>query len=53
MNKKIILVGMTLGSVIGAYVPMLFGVDAFSLIPILTSALGGILGIWLSHKLIR
>ncbi len=43
--------GMTVGSILGGYIPTLFGVDFFSIIPIFTTALGGLLGVWLMFKL--
>ncbi len=53
MNKKVIFLGMLFGSVIGGYIPTLFGVDMFSIYSIIGSALGAFLGIWLSFKLIN
>ncbi len=44
---------MTVGSLIGGYLPVLFGVDSFSFTSLLTSGAGGILGIWLAYKLTR
>lgn len=42
---------MILGSVVGGYVPVLFGAGFFSLTSIITSALGGILGIYVGYKI--
>jgi len=48
MNKKIILLFATIGSIAGAYIPMLFGdkelIDGWG---ILMGVVGGIVGIWL------
>ena len=44
---------MLFGSVIGGYIPTLFGADSFSLFSIISSALGAFIGIWLSFKLLN
>ncbi len=43
--------GMILGSIVGGYLPVLFGVSVFSFISILGNGLGGILGILIALKL--
>lgn len=43
--------GMFLGSIIGGYVPMIWGDGGFSFSSIILTATGGILGIWGGHKL--
>ncbi len=53
MDKKIIMLGMILGSIIGGYISTLFGAETFSLSSILASTIGGLLGIWLSYKIIH
>jgi hypothetical protein len=53
MDKKVVMFGMVAGSLIGGYLPTLFGVGAFSYISVLCGGLGGIIGIWLSWKLIK
>jgi hypothetical protein len=53
MNKKTIMLGMVFGSTIGGYIPTLFGVNAFSLISILGGFIGGLLGIWLTFRLLN
>lgn len=52
MNKKVVMLGMVFGSTIGGYIPTFFGATAFSLVSILGGAIGGVLGIWLSYKLL-
>jgi len=42
---------MIVGSLIGGYIPTLFGVDIFSYTSILTSGVGAILGVWIGFKL--
>ena len=50
-QKAVIMTLMTLGSIIGGYVPALFGADAFSFWGLITSAIGGIAGIWVGYKI--
>jgi uncharacterized membrane protein YeaQ/YmgE (transglycosylase-associated protein family) len=52
-RKKMILLGMVVGSIVGGYLPSLFGIDDLSLISILGSVIGGMLGIWIAYKLYR
>jgi hypothetical protein len=42
--------GMIVGTIAGAYSPMLWGVSAFSMTSLLGSFVGGILGIWLAFR---
>jgi hypothetical protein len=44
-TKTLVWIGVTIGSVIGQFLPALFGVSIFSSWTILTSAIGAILGI--------
>ena len=53
MDKKIIMLGMLFGSIIGGYIPTIFGASAFSMSSIICGGVGGILGIWLSFKLLN
>jgi len=53
MNKKVVMLGMIFGSVIGGYLPTIFGADIFSFYSIICTALGAFIGIWLSAKLIN
>ena len=50
-RKFLVLLGMTVGSVIGGYVPVLFGVELLSFTSIICNAIGGIVGIWIAYKL--
>lgn len=50
MDKKLAMLFMVVGSTIGGYAPVLFGAESFSFTAVLTSMLGGILGIWLALK---
>lgn len=53
MDKKIIIVGMTLGSWLGSYLPTLFGASGFSFISLFGGLVGGIVGIWLTFKFLQ
>ncbi|MFH0937132.1 MAG: hypothetical protein V1808_02480 [Candidatus Daviesbacteria bacterium] len=50
-TKFLIFLGMIIGSIIGGYIPLLFGASMFSYISVLTSGLGAILGIFIGYKL--
>ena len=51
MAKLLIYVGITVGSIVGAYVPVwLFGVDPLSLWSIFSSAIGALIGLWFGYK---
>jgi len=53
MDKRIIMIGMVFGSVIGGYIPTIFGAGAFSITSIIFGAVGGIVGIWLTFRLLN
>jgi phage tail tape-measure protein len=48
-RKKLILLGMVVGSIAGGYLPALFGIDEI-MVSLLGSFIGGILGIWIGYK---
>lgn len=48
-----VMIGMTIGSAVGGYVPLLWGADLFSFSSVLFGALGGFLGIWVGFQLSR
>jgi hypothetical protein len=50
-RKTLVWIGLSIGSLVGGYVPLLWGADVLSFSPLLFSAAGGILGIWLGFKL--
>lgn len=52
-SKTFIYLGLIVGSVVGGYVPTLFGVDLLSAIPVITSSLGAALGVYICYKLTR
>jgi hypothetical protein len=51
MDKKLVMLGMVIGSTIGGFVPTLFGVDSFSFITLFGTLIGGVLGIWAAMRL--
>jgi phage tail tape-measure protein len=51
MQKKMIFLGMIVGSIAGGYAPVIFGVGIFSITSIITSVLGGFLGIYIGYKI--
>jgi uncharacterized membrane protein YeaQ/YmgE (transglycosylase-associated protein family) len=51
MQKFLITIGMIMGSIVGGYLPTLFGVDVFSITSLITSAIGSVLGIYLGYRL--
>ena len=52
MDKKIIMLSAVVASTIGGYIPTIFGASAFSFSSIIVGAVFGILGIWLSYRLL-
>ena len=48
-RKKMIMLGMIVGSVAGGYLPVLFGQDG-PMVSLLGSFIGGIVGIWIGYK---
>jgi uncharacterized membrane protein YeaQ/YmgE (transglycosylase-associated protein family) len=53
MDKKFVMLGMIVGSIIGGYIPTLFGADVFSIYSLVFSAIGALLGIWASFRLLN
>ncbi len=52
MNKLLIMIGVTVGSTIGALLPQLWGdKDLFSGMSIMLGFVGGLIGIWAGVKL--
>ena len=49
-DKKMIWLGMFVGSSLGGYAPMLFGADMLSGWSVIGSAVGSLLGIWAAYK---
>jgi hypothetical protein len=52
MTKKFIMLGMVVGSLVGSYIPSIWGGSVFSMSSIFFAAVGGLAGIWVSYKII-
>lgn len=50
-SKKMIWLGLMLGSFVGSYIPNLWGAGILSFSGILFSAIGGIAGIYIGFKI--
>jgi uncharacterized membrane protein YoaK (UPF0700 family) len=50
-SKKLIWLGLVVGSAVGGYLPLIWGGSAFSFSSIILSAIGGIVGIFAGYKL--
>lgn len=51
MSKTLIYIGITIGGIIGAYLPvMLFHASSFGWESIVCGALGSIIGLWAGYK---
>ncbi len=49
--KAFVMLGLVVGSVVGGYAPELFGIGSISYTGVLTSTIGGIVGIYLAYKI--
>jgi hypothetical protein len=50
MGKSVIGISAVFGSVVGSYVPLLWGASAFSLVSLVFSFAGGVAGVWLGIR---
>ncbi len=51
--KRLIMMGMIIGSTIGSWLPTVWGAGWLSLSSVLGSVVGGLAGIWLGYRLSR
>jgi hypothetical protein len=51
MTGKLVMLGMIIGSIVGGYIPLLWGDGVLSMSSVLFSALGGFAGIWMGYKI--
>ena len=52
-SKQMIWLGLFVGSLVGSFVPMVWGASELSLSSVIFGAVGGILGIWAGLQLSR
>jgi hypothetical protein len=50
-TKKAIFLGMTVGGILGGWIPSLWGAGSFSFQSVLFGTIGGLAGIWAGYKL--
>ena len=50
-TKSLVFIFMTIGSVVGGYLPLLWGGDTFSMSSIVLSSVFAIVGIWFGFKI--
>ena len=50
-KKSFVTLGMIIGSLVGGYVPALFGIGMFSFTSLFTSGIGAILGVLIGYRL--
>ena len=50
-SKKLVWLGMSVGLILGSFIPMIWGASELSFSSIIFSAVGGFLGIWFGFKL--
>ena len=48
-RKKLIMLGMVVGSIAGGYLPALFGFDGL-MVSLWGSIVGGTIGVWIGYK---
>jgi len=50
MDKKLVMLGMIIGSTLGSYIPVWFGVSLFSFSSVIGTFVGGVFGIWVVFR---
>lgn len=50
-RKSLVILGMIIGSLIGGYIPVIFGAGLLSYSSVLGNGLGGIIGVLIAYKL--
>jgi len=49
--KSAVFLGMLIGSLVGGWIPSIFGADLFSYAGVIGSTIGALLGVYLAYKL--
>ena len=50
-RKKLMMIGVVVGSYVGGYIPALWGAGGISFSSVILSAVGGIIGIYIGFQL--
>ncbi len=50
-RKPLIYLLMTIGTLVGGYIPNIWGADLFSVSSVILGAVGGFAGIWLGYTM--
>lgn len=50
-SKKLIWIFMSVGLILGGFIPMLWGESELSMSSLIFSTIGGFLGIWFGYKI--
>lgn len=50
-SKSLIMIGLMVGSIVGGYIPRLWGEGLFSFSSVIFTAIGSIIGIWIAYKI--
>ncbi len=49
--KTMVFIGMTVGSIVGGYIPVLFGASLLSISSLIGNTIGALVGIYIGYKL--
>ncbi|HTO91745.1 MAG TPA: hypothetical protein VMJ70_11500 [Candidatus Sulfotelmatobacter sp.] len=52
-DKRLIMIGMVIGSTLGGWLPSLWGAGGFTVTAVVFGAIGGLAGIWAAWKLVN
>lgn len=52
-SKTVIYIGVTIGSIIGGYIPAIWGGSLFSVSSVVLSTVGGVIGLVVTYKLVH
>ena len=50
-TKSLVFIFMTIGSIVGGYIPSLWGADSFSMSSLVFGSVFAIIGIWIGFKI--
>ncbi|MFH1188677.1 MAG: hypothetical protein V1652_02400 [bacterium] len=53
IDRRFIYLGLFLGSILGGFIPSLWGAGMFSFSSVIFSSIGSIAGIWIVYKIIQ